>query len=67
MLKLIFKNLAHEKLNEINAIMKISNEDNPNEDIKEIFESLLSGYPLGSERSVKESDFIFDSMPKDKF
>ena len=36
--------------------------DNANEVIKEIFESLLSRYQIGSETLMKGSDFIFDGV-----
>ena len=36
--------------------------DNANEVIKEIFESLLSRYQIGLEKSMKENEFIFDSI-----
>ena len=36
--------------------------DNVNEVIEEVFESLLSRYQIGLETSMKESNFIFDSV-----
>ena len=36
--------------------------DNANEVIEEVFESLLSRYQIGLETSMKESNFIFDSV-----
>ena len=36
--------------------------DNANEVVNELFESLLSRYQAGLERSTRGSDFIFDSV-----
>ena len=36
--------------------------DNANEVVEELFESLLSRYQIGSETSMRGSDFIFDSV-----
>ena len=36
--------------------------DNANEVIEEVFESLLSRYQIDLETSMKESNFIFDSV-----
>ena len=36
--------------------------DNANEVVNELLESLLSRYRIGLETSMRESDFIFDSV-----
>ena len=36
--------------------------DNANEVVNELFESLLSRYQIGLETSMRENDFIFDSV-----
>ena len=36
--------------------------DNANEVVSELFESLFSRYQIGSETSMRGSDFIFDSV-----
>ena len=48
----------HSKSNNMEVITC----DNAHEVVKEIFESLLSTYQTDLERSMKESDFIFDSI-----
>ena len=36
--------------------------DNANEIVNELFESLFSIYKTGLETSMKETDFVFDSV-----
>ena len=36
--------------------------ENSNDVVDELFESLLSKYQIGLETSIRESDFIFDSV-----
>ena len=48
----------HSKSNNI----EFMSYDNANEVVNELFESLLSRYQAGLERSTRGSDFIFDSV-----
>ena len=36
--------------------------DNANQVVNELFESLLSRYQIGLETSMRESDFLFESV-----
>ena len=50
--------VMHSKSNNIEFMLN----DNANEVVNELFESLLSRYHIGSETSVRGCDFIFDSV-----